>query len=141
PASKAPTLELQPLGSGSAGARPAANPVAEAANAASHARAAALAPSPVKRGNAMWAIAGIVLVFLAIGAAGFVWYQIESLKPPPPVARVRSNAALLPPAAPTPAPASGIPSSGPPPLLEPPPRASSVAPPAAATSPVPAGMA
>jgi Tfp pilus assembly protein PilF len=126
-AHRSPNLELQPIGGVAATAAPARsapNPAAEAANAASHARAAALAPSPVKRGNALWAVAGIVLVFLVIGAAAFVWYQIEALKPPPPVARVRSNVGLLPPAAPTPAPASGVAPGGPPPLLEAPPASS-----------------
>jgi Tfp pilus assembly protein PilF len=103
----------------------------------------------VKRGNALWAVAGVVLVFLVIGAAAFVWYQIEALKPPAPVARVRSNVALLPPPAPTPAPAAGVPAAAPPRLLEPPaPHAGveraatvSVAPPAARAPVAPAAPA
>jgi tetratricopeptide (TPR) repeat protein len=103
-ASSASPLELQPV------TPPPAQPSmgrgdAAAAQTMFSAKTARQEPASRNRG-ALWAAGGAIGVVI-LAAAGYVWYSVKLLTPPPVTAKIRPR----PPAAPTPAPGSSEPSS------------------------------
>jgi tetratricopeptide (TPR) repeat protein len=103
-ANSASSLELQPVTPPPASSSMGRSDAAMAQTVFS-AKAPRQAPVKGNRG-ALWAAAGAIGIVIA-AAAGYVWYSIKLLTPPPIAAKMRPR----PPAAPTPAPASSEPSS------------------------------
>ena len=99
------SLELQPLpGSAPAHAGAAAKPSGAAtAQAVFQAKAAAAPPSASRKATLLW-VGGAVILLIALGIAGYIWYSVSALQP-----RITT---LRPRPAPTPPPASGV-TSGP----------------------------
>jgi hypothetical protein len=119
-----PVLELQPV---------AAEAASPAARSPSKAAAHAIAPAPSrKRRNILW-IAAAAIVFVIVGAAGYVWHSIDQLQPRP-AARAARLAPV--PAAPAPAAVSAPLAQLAPPSPEPRPAAAPPAPPPATPSPL-----
>lgn len=95
----APALELAPVGADAGAASPAGTKAdAQAAQNLFAAKSAA-APSPPRRGAALWAAVGAI-VLVVLGAGAYVWYSVSALRP-------QAVASARPRAAPTPAPATG----------------------------------
>ncbi len=106
PGSTAASLELQPLASGAPPPPASARGDAAAAQAMFAAKSPREVASQKKRG-VLYAILAVVAILL-IAAIAYVWHSVSALMLPPPTPmRVR------PPAAPTPAPASGAPAAFP----------------------------
>jgi tetratricopeptide (TPR) repeat protein len=103
-ANSASSLELQPVTPPPASSSMGRGDAAVAQTVFS-AKAPRQMPEKSNRG-ALWAAAGAIGIVVA-AAAGYVWYSITLLTPPPIAAKMRPR----PPAAPTPAPASSEPSS------------------------------
>lgn len=103
-ANSASSLELQPV-TPLASSAPMGRSDAAAAQTVFGAKATRQDPAARNRG-ALWAAAGAIGI-VVFAAAGYVWYSVKLLAPPPLAAKMRPR----PPAAPTPAPASGEPSS------------------------------
>jgi len=117
-----PVLELQPV---------AAEAASPAARSPSKAAAHAIAPAPSrKRRDILW-IAAAAIVFVIVGAAGYVWHSIDQLQPRP-AARAARLAPV--PAAPAPAAVSAPLAQLAPPSPEPRPAAAPPAPPPATPS-------
>ena len=102
--SAAAPLELQPLSGGAGAAPAAAAPAAKPAGAATaqavfQAKAAASPPPESRKAVILWT-AGVVVLLVALGIAGYIWYSVSALQP-----RITT---LRPRPAPTPPPASGV---------------------------------
>ena len=99
-------LELQPIANAAASPAPgAAGKASGAATAQAVFQAkAATAPAPGARKTTMLWIGGAVVLLIALGIGGYIWWSVSSLQP--------KITTLRPRAAPTPPPASGV-ASGP----------------------------